>query len=204
MPEEYDMQRSWRTDADKLTFIACLPRSSLSKGSPITSEIDDSPDKMIGDINLFLTPADEDPEGCIGELELMIAPIEMRRQGYGRAALLSFLSYLQRHLDDILGEYSCGLESGSSSGEYAVAVNGHAQRKKMRLLQLRVKIGSKNVRSISLFQSVGFVKVGEGENYFGEVELLFEGFLGEARIDKLLEKWHIEGYQEREYTRQIT
>jgi RimJ/RimL family protein N-acetyltransferase len=144
---------------------------------------------MLGDVNLFLTPADEDEEGCIGELELMIAPQEKRRQGYGRATVLAFLHYIQLHLDSILEEYG-GAVGGEDSG---------AARKKMRLLQLRVKIGSKNLKSIGLFESLGFVKVGEGENYFGEVELVFEGFLGEGRIEALLTKWGVEGYGELQY-----
>ena len=149
---------------------------------------------MMGDINLFLTPADEDPEGCIGELELMIAPTVFRRQGYGRAALLAFLNYVQRHLGEVLDEYRVGLEQKENGGS-----GGSGE--KMRLLQLRVKIGSKNDKSIKLFQSVGFVKVGEGENYFGEVELVFEGFLGKQRMDRLLEKWSIVDYEELHYYR---
>lgn len=37
--------------------------------------VSDAPDRMIGDVNLFLSPADEDPEGCIGELERKYARI---------------------------------------------------------------------------------------------------------------------------------
>lgn len=51
------MQKSWRTDADKLTFIACtsppVPPPSFDPG------IFDSPESMIGDVNLFLN-ADND------------------------------------------------------------------------------------------------------------------------------------------------
>ena len=189
------MQRSWRTDCDKLTFIVCLPVAShSSKPSSIHSQTDDPPFKMMGDINMFLTPADEDPEGCIGELELMIAPTVFRRQGYGRVALLTFLNYVQRHLGDILAEYRVGLEQKENGGS-------EGKGEKMRLLQLRVKIGSKNDKSIKLFQSIGFVKVGEGENCFGEVELVFEGFLGKQRIDDLLKKWSIVDYEELHYYR---
>lgn len=120
------MQRSWRNDADKLTFITCKPSTSENLSSD-----DDRPDCMLGDVNLFLTPADEDHEGCIGEIELMIAPTAERRQGYGRSTLLVFLHYIQVHLQDILDEYKVS-----------------QKQEKMKLLQLRVKIGSKNVRSI--------------------------------------------------------
>ncbi len=182
------MQRSWRTDNDKLTFIACqpLPESQDEEGMrTVVASRDDTPDRMLGDVNLFLTPADEDDEGCIGELELMIAPTTARRKGYGRAAILTFLSYIEYHLDEILEEYRNG-EEGQESG-------------KMNLLMLRVKIGGKNEKSIGLFEGIGFVKTSEGENYFGEVEMVFEGVIGRGRVGKLLERFGIEGYTEMEY-----
>lgn len=58
---------------------------------------------------------------------VMIAPITMRRQGFGRATILTFLQYIQTHLDEILAEYKL---------KQVV--------EKMSLLQLKVKIGSKN------------------------------------------------------------
>ncbi|PMD26092.1 N-acetyltransferas-like protein 9 [Hyaloscypha hepaticicola] len=189
LDEEYAMQRSWRTDHDKLTFIAChpLPQPQNESGKrTVVASTDDTPDKMLGDVNLFLSPADEDDEGCIGELELMIAPTTARRKGYGRAAILTFLSYIETHLDEILGEYRNGERGGEEAG-------------KMRLLMLRVKIGGKNEGSIGLFEGIGFVKTGEGENYFGEVEMVFEGAVGRGRVGKLLERFGIEGYTEMEY-----
>lgn len=175
------MQSSWRIDHDKLTFIACLPVLE-GTGQELLAGTYDAPDRMIGDVNLFLWPADEDPEGCIGELELMIAPTAMRRQGYGRAAILTFLHYIQNHLHDILAEYAAK-ESVSA----------------MRLLQLKVKIGSNNEKSINLFQSIGFIKVSSSPNYFGEIELVLEGFLGKERIAGFLEKYNIKDYCELGY-----
>jgi len=174
------MQQSWRADSDKLTFIACLPQAGNEHKLALGKY--DTPDRMIGDVNLFLSPAEEDPEGCIGELELMIAPIAMRRQGYGRATILAFLHYIQTNLDKILAKYK--EKEGVT---------------KMSLLQLKVKIGSKNDNSISLFESIGFIKVGEGPNYFGEIELVFEGFPGEERTSRLLKKYWIDGYREMPY-----
>jgi RimJ/RimL family protein N-acetyltransferase len=181
------MQRSWRTDHDKLTFIACqaLPGQDAGSRSAVVAAKDDAPEKMLGDVNLFLTPADEDEEGCIGELELMIAPSSARRKGYGRAAILTFLAYIENHLDQILDEYRIG--TGGQEGG------------KMKLLMLRVKIGSKNEKSIGLFESIRFVKTGEGENYFGEVEMVFEGAVSGGRAGKLMERFGVAGYREIEY-----
>jgi hypothetical protein len=184
------MQRSWRTDYDKLTFIACLPLTShdrinqeIERRKSAVAGIDDASERMIGDVNLFLSAADEDEEGCIGELELMIAPTTFRRKGYGRAAVLTFLNYIETHLDKILEEYRKG-----GGGE-----------EKMKLLMLRVKIGGKNKKSIGLFEGIGFVKTSEGENWFGEIELVFEGAVGGGRVGKLLEKFGVEGYIEVPY-----
>ncbi|KAE9366147.1 N-acetyltransferase [Stipitochalara longipes BDJ] len=189
LDEEYAMQRSWRTDHDKLTFIVCQPLPKVQEDGAVMRTVvlgkDDTSDRMLGDVNLFLTPADEDEEGCIGELELMIAPTSHRRRGYGRAAILTFLCYIEKHLEKILEEYRRGLvkEDGEDGG-------------KMKLLMLRVKIGGKNEKSIGLFEGIGFVKTSEGENYFGEVEMVFEGVIGGGRVGKLLERFGIEGYRE--------
>ncbi|TGO49741.1 hypothetical protein BCON_0201g00090 [Botryotinia convoluta] len=182
LQEEYDMQRSWRTDHDKLTFIICLPeeRNALSE---IRKGVSDAPAKMIGDVNLFISEAEEDEEGCIGEIEIMIAERSARGKGLGISAVVAFLEYLRSNLEKILKEYRKGIQGKKEEG-------------KMKLLQLRVKIGGKNIASIGLFESVGFVKVGEGENYFGEVELVFEGWCGEERVKGLMERFGVEGYRE--------
>jgi hypothetical protein len=65
------MQRSWRKDHDKLTFVACLPlppdaeKQIISDRVLIASE-HDSPDRMVGDVNLFLSRDGED-KCSIGE-----------------------------------------------------------------------------------------------------------------------------------------
>ncbi|TEY34232.1 hypothetical protein BOTCAL_0643g00010 [Botryotinia calthae] len=115
LEEEYDMQRSWRTDHDKLTFIICLPEER--DASPeIRKGVSDAPAKMIGDVNLFISEADVDEEGCIGEIEIMIAERSARGKGLGRSAVVAFLEYLRSNLEKVLEEYRKGIQ-GKDEGK---------------------------------------------------------------------------------------
>jgi RimJ/RimL family protein N-acetyltransferase len=175
---EYSMQQSWRLDGDKLTFIVCSPPSRLpvpslqSNVSAILGKKDDADDRMIGDVNLFLSEdedgdddahdANEDNAGrgnvnVVGEIEIMIARTNLQGQGYGRAALTAFFWYIMTNISGILSEYAASLPT---------------ERKGAPTLKyLRVKIDAANERSIRLFEKVGFKKISETPNYFGELEL---------------------------------
>lgn len=182
------MQRSWRTDADKLTFITCLPLP-VERTEIIAGE-HDAPARMIGDVNLFFTEDNKDGDEdrnlntLVGEIELMIATRENQGRGYGRASLLAFLQFIQTHEKDILEEYGRGQQS--------------SQGVPSTLAYLRVKIAESNGRSIRLFESVGFQKVSAEANYFGEVELRLVQPLSEALVS-LGEKYGIAEYREMYY-----
>ncbi|XP_062072468.1 alpha/beta-tubulin-N-acetyltransferase 9 isoform X2 [Lepus europaeus] len=84
LEQEYAMQRSWREDADKCTFIVLdAERWQAQPGAPEES-------CMAGDVNLFLT----DPgDPTLGEIEVMIAEPSCRGKGLGTEAVLAMLSY---------------------------------------------------------------------------------------------------------------
>ncbi|XP_068155460.1 alpha/beta-tubulin-N-acetyltransferase 9 [Drosophila tropicalis] len=88
--EEYAMQRSWREDNDKLTFIVL--------SADLYAQSKDEIAAMVGDTNLFLHQ-DEDSEQTIAEAEIMIAEQDSRGKGYGREAMLLMLKYARDHLD---------------------------------------------------------------------------------------------------------
>ncbi|PKS05322.1 hypothetical protein jhhlp_008696 [Lomentospora prolificans] len=187
LEEEYENQISWRESADKLTFIVCLPRDAGDSGERVEAGRDDAEGRMVGDVNFFLYPDNDDEDAekaghagetkVFGEIDIMIAEKSRRGQGLGRGALKAMLAFIRKNLRSILAEYagSCGAEG------------------KPRLTKVVAKIKEKNVTSRGLFGSLGFVEVG-GVNYFGEVEMVVEGFAGKS--------WDLEEearYREMEY-----
>lgn len=196
------MQESWRGDADKLTFIVCLPAQESSDGVVLSSSLsdkDDAPDQMIGDINLFLR-MDDGEEGdlepsIVGEVELMIAKSKDQGKGFGRSALLTFLRYIAGHEREIVGEFVGKDGLASKAKDYTIA--GKAR---LKFSALSVKIGHSNQRSLALFESFGFRKISEEVNYFGEWELR-RTELGVECIEKELAGAGVEGYREVVYER---
>src|ERR1700760_141133 len=100
------MQRSWRNDKDKLTFIVCLgdqARDGSAHIDSVQAQVDDSPSRMAGDVNLFLVNDDETEQiedsgnedgvepDVVGEVEIMIAETSARGKGLGLSVLLLFL-----------------------------------------------------------------------------------------------------------------
>ncbi|XP_055689142.1 alpha/beta-tubulin-N-acetyltransferase 9 [Lutzomyia longipalpis] len=90
LDEEYQMQKSWRDDSDKYTFIV------LDK--EIFRECEDEVQSMVGDVNLFLLPDVEDTCIKTGEVTIMIAEETARRKGLGRETLLLMMNYSIQNL----------------------------------------------------------------------------------------------------------
>lgn len=186
LEEEYENQESWRASNDKLTFIVCRPQGPRASRDGVVAGVDDAPDRMVGDINFFLTPWVEDDgtvSGLVGEVDVMIARPHDRGQGLGRGAVTAFLHYiLQRQRAAILAEAADEADEAGTDNPGASRPRG--------LRELVVKIQASNAASIGLFQSLGFQQRGP-VNYFGEVELVRASLAAAAP----------EGYTEHVYRR---
>ncbi|KAI0550803.1 GNAT domain-containing protein [Xylaria curta] len=174
LEEEYENQQSWRTAHDKLTFIVCQP-TNQNEDVVIRAGDDDVPSRMVGDVNLFLTPLDDDDDDddgdkdingikeekdetrCVkGEIDIMIALPEHRRRGLGEAAVRAFLRYLTGNHDTIVKEYV-----------------GATGIKTARIKRLVAKIHSDNEGSIRLFGNLGFCRDGDPD-YFNEISMVVD------------------------------
>ncbi|XP_069807778.1 alpha/beta-tubulin-N-acetyltransferase 9 isoform X2 [Dendropsophus ebraccatus] len=82
LDQEYNMQRSWREDNDKCTFII-LDRGQWDLGCP-------EDECMVGDVNLFLVDL-ENP--LLAEIEIMIAEPRFRGRGFGEESVRLMLFY---------------------------------------------------------------------------------------------------------------
>ncbi|EGO61166.1 hypothetical protein NEUTE1DRAFT_144431 [Neurospora tetrasperma FGSC 2508] len=193
LEEEYENQQSWRSSHDKLTFIICQPVTDNSAPSVHAGQVD-SPEKMIGDVNLFLYPNDDEEEQaddrfqCIGEVDIMIASHDHRGKGLGRTVVSGFLQYISRNLEEILHEYYT-----SEREQAGTATNSPMLKPRLRMLM--AKINKDNSRSIALFKSLGFEQEGD-VNYFGELKLVLRdlGAYATANVP--------EGYAELVYERE--
>ncbi|XP_030029694.1 N-acetyltransferase 9-like protein [Manduca sexta] len=81
LEQEYEMQKSWREDEDKCTYII------LDKEVYIKTE--NEIEAMIGDTNIFIT----DKENGVGEIEIMIAEETARGKKMGWEAVILMLLY---------------------------------------------------------------------------------------------------------------
>ncbi|XP_070708118.1 alpha/beta-tubulin-N-acetyltransferase 9 [Pempheris klunzingeri] len=83
LEQEYDMQRSWREDDDKCTFII------LDKQRWADTSVEEE-QCMVGDVNIFLT----DPtDPSLAELEIMIAEPSHRGKGIGKEVTRMMMCY---------------------------------------------------------------------------------------------------------------
>lgn len=179
LAEEYENQVSWRTSPDKLTFILC--RAGPADRAAAVAGQDDAPERMVGDINLFLTPWDDadvedETAGAAGggaatsrgleyvqaEVDVMIAGAADRGRGLGKAAVRTLLCFVARHAEGLLREYA---------GGSAAAADETAGASPPALREFVARIQANNAGSLALFTGLGFQKRG-GVNYFGEVEMV--------------------------------
>lgn len=195
------MQQSWQTDPDKLTFIVCKPldtspnTNNANHNSTIQPHLHATPAQMLGDVNLFLSLSPSSSENTItvtGELELMIAEQAQHRKGYGRAALLVFLAYILDHESAIVETFLRG--HGDGGGDVKEGMSSRP----FKLHHLAAKIGKDNARSLALFEGLGFVRVGDEANYFGEWELRSEGLTGEG-VEEMMGRWGLGRWTRLEY-----
>ncbi|XP_075889695.1 alpha/beta-tubulin-N-acetyltransferase 9 isoform X2 [Nelusetta ayraudi] len=83
LEQEFDMQRSWREDDDKCTFII-LDKQRWADG------VVEEEQCMLGDVNIFLTdPTDQ----TLAELEIMIAEPSSRGKGLGKEVTRMMMCY---------------------------------------------------------------------------------------------------------------
>ncbi|KAH7884607.1 GNAT domain-containing protein [Phlebopus sp. FC_14] len=149
LDEEYEMQKRWREDPDKLTFIILA-----SEGEGDVPAL-----PMAGDVNLFLkgSPDDEDFEA---EAEIMIAEQAYRRKGFALEALRLMFAYATSSSAD----FACPpLPSSILPPPNPLPISPE---------RLVVRISEENQPSISLFQQLGFVVV-RVVQVFHEVEMRF-------------------------------
>jgi len=140
---------------------------------------------MVGDVNLFILSNEEETGdiSLVGEIEVMIGRKENQHRGLGHAIMLVFLYYILTHKEQILGEYF---------------KTSRGTAKRPDFTYLRAKIGGTNVRSIALFESLGFEKTEPSPDFFDEFELRNKA-LSTKRLQEMISERGVTGYTEGQY-----
>ena len=110
--EEAEMQRSWRQDGDKLTFLIRLDAWGGGDAA------------LVGDVNLFLSAHEGGAGGVQGECEVMVAEEEARRRGVAREAMVLMLAYAVPRLQIERVEAKIGLDNTASLALFGSAPLG--------------------------------------------------------------------------------
>uniref|UniRef100_A0A1Q3FGR7 Putative phosphoglucosamine acetyltransferase n=1 Tax=Culex tarsalis TaxID=7177 RepID=A0A1Q3FGR7_CULTA len=132
LEQEYAMQKSWREDDDKCTFLILDKALYEQTGDEIAA--------LIGDTNIFLlSPDDEDDDLKTGEIEIMIAEQPARGKRYGWESTLIMLAFGVKKLD--IRRYR------------AITKDSNA-----RAIQMFTKMGFREVKRVAVFQEVTFEK----------------------------------------------
>ncbi|PCH33013.1 acyl-CoA N-acyltransferase [Wolfiporia cocos MD-104 SS10] len=148
LEEEYEMQKKWQIDEDKLTFIILATHDPDGKAiADAEAELDLTTLPMVGDVNLFLKGSKEDDD-FEAEVEIMIAEPAYRRRGLARAALQLMLSF-------------------ATSPDLPKPLPVPKDK-------LVVRIGEKNTPSVRLFEKLGF-ELTKRVEIFEEVEMRYRG-----------------------------
>jgi RimJ/RimL family protein N-acetyltransferase len=147
LDEEIVMQKSWRDDPMKCTFIVHASEACQLDDSEVS--VTENIGAMVGDVNLFLSDIepDEDEHDNTGnddekpliqaEIDIMIAEMTYKRRGLGKSATCAMLLYGANEL---------------------------------KVYRFFCKINEDNIASVKLFEGLGFVQC----NYaacFKQVEL---------------------------------
>lgn len=105
LEEEYAMQKSWREDEDKCTFLILCRNTYDQTRDEIVA--------LVGDTNLFLSQ-DPDTNERVAEAEIMIAESAARGKGYGWEAMLSMMKYATETLSIDKFEAKIGMDNEKS------------------------------------------------------------------------------------------
>lgn len=178
LEEELDNQKSWREDSDKLTFISVdasswnqrnrqlgAAREEQNCKQDVIATIDDEDATMRGDVNMFFQEDEANASHILGEVNIMVANPSARGKGFGKRVLLIFLWYVLSQRSLLTAEYCA---AGKSTEHTLVA--------------FVAKIDQENRVSISMFEAVGFQRISDTPNYFGEVELKFDVDMAREKI----------------------
>lgn len=154
LEKEYEMQQSWHVDADKLTFII------------LNNEKSNEIERMIGDVNLFISEDDEDDSSKnsirIGECEIMIAEKSYRGKGLSKSIMLLMIEWAWKN------SVCC---------------------------KFIARIGYENVVSQNLFKKLGFVEKSRAE-CFKEITYALDDYENAvAAAGQHLPKAEVEKYE---------
>lgn len=151
LEEEYAMQKSWREDEDKCTFLILCRNTYDQTRDEIVA--------LVGDTNLFLSQ-DPDTNERVAEAEIMIAESAARGKGYGWEAMLSMMKYATETLSIDKFEAKIGMDNEKS-------------------VQMFKKMQFKEVKRVEVFREITFERkvTKEWLNWLNnEVELQIETY----------------------------